>query len=167
MTGPIAGLALCAALALACAAVPPAPLSNTRGSPEALAEAVLSGYERRDRLVLRALALTEEEFRAHVWPELPAARPERNLPFSYVWGDLRQKSEQSLTDLAARHGGRALTLVRVEFTGGTTSYGGVRVHRDTVLVVRDSAGAEHALRLYGSTIERAGAFKVFSYLVDD
>ncbi len=55
---------------------------------------------------LRDLALNEIEFREQVWPELPAARPERNLPFSYVWGDLRQKSDANLERTLARHGGR-------------------------------------------------------------
>lgn len=167
MSGRIVGLTLYAAVALACSTVEPTPLSNTRRSPEALAQAVLRGYESRDSAALRALALTEDEFREHVWPALPAARPERNLPFSYIWGDLQQKSESSLAGLMSRHGGRPLALVRVEFTGDTSSYGDVRVHRDTVLVVRDRGGAEQSLRLYGSTVERAGTFKVFSYVVDD
>ena len=72
------------------------PLANTSASPEALAAAVLDALARGDRARLDALALTEQEFRDHVWPDLPAARPERNLPFSYVWGDLHQKSNLSL-----------------------------------------------------------------------
>jgi hypothetical protein len=36
-----------------------------------------------------------------------------------------------------------------------------------VLVVRDEAGAERRLRLYGSTLERDGRFKVFSFVVDE
>ena len=59
-------------------------------------------WSRRDRARLDALALSEQEFRDHVWPDLPAARPERNLPFSYVWGDLHQKSNISLARDAAR-----------------------------------------------------------------
>jgi len=132
-----------------------------------LARAVLDAYERRDLPALRALALSEPEFRDHVWPELPAARPERHLPLSYVWGDLRQKSEQRLSELVTRYGGRRWTLVQVEARGGTSRYRSYLVHRDTVLVVRDADGRERRLRLYGSTFERDGAFKVFSYAVDD
>ena len=160
--------ALAALFALACGGgVAPTPLAHTRPSARALAEAVLGGFERRDRELLERLALSETEFKAFVWPDLPASRPERNLPFSFVWGDLRQKSETSLTRLLAQHGGRALALVRVEYAGETTRYPAAQVHRDTALVVRAADGAEQRIRLYGSTFEMAGTFKVFSYVVDD
>lgn len=116
---------------------------------------------------LRALALTEQEFRDHVWPELPASRPERNLPFSYVWGDLHQKSEQVLAATIARHGGQRFTLVAVRFAGETSPYPSYTVHRETVLEVRDGSGAPAAIRLFGSLIEHERAWKVFSYVVDD
>jgi hypothetical protein len=142
-------------------------LSNTYPSPEALAAAVMSAVERRDTAELRALALDEGEFRQHVWPELPAARPERNLPFSYVWGDLHQKSEASLARTLARHGGRRYTLVSVGSAGETTRYPSYTVSRETVLHVRDESGTEADLRLFGSLIRKDDAWKVFSYVVDD
>jgi hypothetical protein len=162
-----AAVAIGAALAIACGAVEPSPLVSTHTSASALAEAVLRGFERRDVQALRALSLTEAEFQDHIWPELPASRPERNLPFSYVWGDLRQKSESSLAESIARYGGRALVLLRVEYAGETTRYPSFNVHRDTVLVVRGSDAVERQVRLYGSTVEKDGLFKVFSYVVDD
>ena len=116
---------------------------------------------------LRAVALDEQEFREHVWPELPAARPERNLPFSYVWGDLHQKSEETLTRTLTRHGGRRYALVSVRMVGDTTQYPSYAVHRETVLQVREESGTQVELRLFGSTIQKDGAWKVFSYVVDD
>ena len=162
-----AAVAIGVTLAVACGAVGPSLLVNTHSSAAALAEAVLRGFERRDVQALMALSLTEAEFQNHIWPELPASRPERNLPFSYVWGDLRQKSESSLAQSVARYGGRALALVRVEYEGETTRYPSFTVFRDTVLVVRASDGVEHRVRLYGSTLEKDASFKVFSYVVDD
>jgi hypothetical protein len=128
---------------------------------------VLAATERRDAGTLRALALSEQEFREHVWPELPASRPERNLPFSYVWGDLHQKSEASLNETLARVGGQKLALSAVTFSGETTRYGGFVVHRETVLRVRDGDGRVREMRLFGSAFEKDGAWKVFSYVVDD
>src|SRR5918994_7547737 len=107
------GLALAAGMA--CTRVP--PLADTHPSPSSLASAVLDALARRDRSALEALALNETEFRDHVWPQLPAARPERNLPFSYVWGDLRQKSTQALSSLISREGGKRYELIDVRFTG--------------------------------------------------
>ena len=142
-------------------------LSDTYPSAQALAAAVISAVERRDATALRSLALNEQEFREQVWPELPAARPERNLPFSYVWGDLHQKSEAGLGETLARHGGRHYTLVTVTFVGEPTHYPSYTVYRETVLKVRDERGAENDLRLFGSSLEKDSAWKVFSYVVDD
>jgi hypothetical protein len=69
--------------------------------------------------------------------------------------------------LLARYGGQRFELLGVEYRGETTRYACSVVHRDTVLVVRDRDGAEQQLRLYGSTLETDGTFKVFSYIVDD
>ncbi len=147
-----------------CRSAAPA-LTNTRDSPEALAEAVLDALARRDRSALDALVLSEEEFRDHVWPALPAARPERNLPLSYVWGDLRQKSESALSGTLREKGGQRYDLQRISFAG-MTEYPKNRVHRGAVLRVVDSLGQESDLRVCGSMLEQDGAWKVFSYVVD-
>jgi hypothetical protein len=157
---------LCVVLLAACTSSAP-PLRNAHPSPEALSVAFLDALARRDADALRGLALNEEEFREHVWPELPAARPERNLPFSYVWGDLRQKSEQSLVQTLAAHGGRRYTLIETQFSGDTTRYPSYTVHRETTLRVRDDAGVQHDLRLFGSSVEKDRTWKIFSFVVDD
>jgi hypothetical protein len=141
-------------------------LANTHTSPTTLAAAVLNALERSDIEELRRLAVGEQEFRDHVWPELPAARPERNLPFSYVWGDLHQKSDAALGAIVGSQGGRHYELASVRFLGGTTPYQTYLVHRQTALTVKDSSGEEQQLRLFGSILEKDGQFKVFSYVVD-
>ncbi|MEZ5294169.1 MAG: hypothetical protein R2745_24010 [Vicinamibacterales bacterium] len=143
------------------------PLAHASDTPEALLTAVLDRLAARDRGGLDALALSEEEFRRLVWPSLPAARPERNLPFSYVWGDLHQKSDASLRQVLARHGGRRYRLEHVRFEGETSAYAAVTVHRGAVVDVRDDGGESAAIRVCGSLVERAGRWKVFSYVVDD
>lgn len=148
----------------ACSRVP--PLANTSATPESLASAVLDALSRRDRVRLDALALSEREFRDHIWPDLPAARPERNLPFSYVWGDLHQKSNLSLTRTLSGYGGTRLTLQRVTL-GERTRYAHYSVHRDAKFTVLDGSGAPQTVRVCGSLVEKDGAWKVFSYVVDD
>lgn len=154
-------------LVAACGRSPSVPLANVHDSAESLARAVLGAVAQRDEAALRRVSLDEHEFRAHVWPGLPAARPERNLPFSYVWGDLHQKSEQSLKVVLATHGGRVYDLMKVRFGGESTRYPGYVVHRDAVFVVRDPAEGEKDVRVCGSMIEKGGEWKVFSYVVDD
>ena len=143
-----------------------APLANTHGSADGLGVAVLEALARDDRGRLEELALNEQEFRDHVWPELPAARPERNLPFSYVWGDLNQKSRLALERTLDEHGGKHVALKRVGFDGNTTEYGSYRVHRQATFDVVDASGAPLSLRVSGSFIEKDGRWKVFSYVTD-
>lgn len=143
------------------------PLANTRDSARAVAEQMLDAIARRDRGTLDALAITEPEFRAHVWPSLPAARPERNLPMSYVWGDLHQKSTASLSRVLAQHGDRRYELVEVRFADQATPYDGYVVHRKAVLAVRSADGSTEEIRVCGSLIEKDGRWKVFSYVIDD
>jgi hypothetical protein len=150
-------------LTVACASTP--PLANTSESPEALARAVLGAIETRDRARLDALALSQQEFEDHVWPALPAAKPERNLPVSYVWGDLHQKSDLALTQTLNAHGGRRYELLAVRFAD-VTPYAGYRVHREAVFRVRDAKGSETEIRVCGSMIETDDGWKVFSYVVD-
>lgn len=131
----------------------------------AVARDVLAAFAAGDRPALEALTLSEQEFRDHVWPDLPAARPERRLPFAYVWGDLKQKSDAGLGASLARLRGRRFTLVDVR-VGGETRYGRSRVHRESVLVVRNGDGGTEELDVFGSLIEQGGRWKVFSYVVD-
>lgn len=153
---------LCLAAAVACNR----SLPNSEPSANALALAVLRAVAARDEPALRRLALDEQEFRRHVWPELPASRPERNLPFSYVWGDLKTKSDASLTRMLVTYGGRTYTLDRIRFAGGTTQYRSFVVHRESVLEVHDGEGRPDTLQLLGSVIEQDGRFKIFSYVTD-
>lgn len=163
-------LALVIGLALlpgsGCRAAAASPLAHTLDSPEALARAVLAALAARDEGRLQTLALSEPEFRARVWPELPASRPERNLPFAYVWGGLKQKSDQDLRTTLSRLGGQFFDLRGVEFTGGTTRYRTFTVSRGAELIVADAAGAERRIRAFGSVVRADGRVKVFSYVTD-
>jgi hypothetical protein len=128
------------------------PLAHTFESPDALAGAVIQCLARGDRPGLEALAVSEQEFRDHVWPDLPASRPERNLPLAYVWTE--------------QFRGQQLELVGVEFTGAVSTYRTCKVHRESAVRVRMPDKSERRLRVFGSMIEQGGRYKVFSYVVD-
>jgi hypothetical protein len=151
---------------LACAACGQRPLGHTAASPDALARAVLAALEERDASGLQALAVSEDEFEQRVWPGLPAARPERNMPWSYVWMELRQKSELTLKRTLRELGGRRYTLESVHFAGPTTTHGSFHVHRNAVFVVRDAAGSQQQLKIVGSLLQSDEGWKVFSYVND-
>jgi hypothetical protein len=143
-----------------------APFPHAQPSADALAGEVLAALERRDAPRLHELALNEDEFRVVIWPELPAARPERNLTADYVWGDLQSKSRVGFQAILAEYGGRRLQFVRLEYQGETSQHRTFLVRRDAVVVAREGSGHEQRLRLFGSVVERGGAFKVFSYNID-
>lgn len=161
----VAGAAACGGPAPS--APPAAPLTNTFESPEAMAEALLAALAANDRQRLAGLALTEAEFRDHVWPELPASRPERNVPVEYAWGQMKQRSDGSLSQILSRYGGRPLRFVRASFTGETTVYRTFTVMRQSEVIAADDTGKELVLRLYGSALVKDGRYKIFSYVVDD
>lgn len=164
----IGGAALLLGATLSAVWSRPAPLQNTFPSPQAVAAAVIQAMRAGDVDRLRALALTEEEFRVHVWPYLPAARPERNVPFEFVWEQLQQNSEGHLRESVHNLPDGPIQVRDVRFAGQTSRYGDVVVSRDTELVVvsgADSAG--RVVRLFGSMVEQAGRYKVFSFVVDD
>lgn len=142
------------------------PLRSAQPSAAALAERVLAALEQKDASGLRALALSEQEFRDSVWPELPAAKPERNVPMAYAWQDLHQKSESGLAAILAEHGGRKYRLRSIRFGKGTTQYRTFVVHRRSIATVVDEQGRELDMSLFGSMLERDGQVKVFSYVVD-
>jgi hypothetical protein len=143
------------------------PLSNTFESPEALARAVLAALSEKDLPRLRVLPLSEAEFRAVVWPELDTSRPERNVPFEYAWGQMKQHSDGSLDGTFGRYAGRPLKFVRARFTGETTQYKSFVVMRESEIVAADETGRELVLRLYGSAMRKDGRYKLFSYVVDE
>jgi hypothetical protein len=141
-------------------------LENTFESPEAVTRAVLAALESKDYETLRSYAVSEEEFRLIVWPELPSSRPERNLPRHYVWTELNQKSTNRLRALVASRGGQHYELRQVGFKGETTRYETFRVHRDSIMVIQSEQGRVATVQFFGSMIERDGRYKLFSYNVD-
>jgi len=145
----------------------PDPLAETLESPDAVAAAVLESMAVGDVSRLEALALTEQEFRDHVWPYLPVSRPEVNMPFDFIWGQLRQTSRTYLHQTLAAVDGASFELRGVRFAGETSDYGDVRVHRDAELVVAGPDGSDRVVRVFGSLVEQNGAWKVFSYVADD
>jgi hypothetical protein len=143
------------------------PLAHTFDTPEALAQAVLALLESRDLNGLKALALTEQEFKDHVWPELDTSRPERNVPFEYAWGQLKQRSDGVLDSTVRRYAGKPLKFLRTSYRGETTQYKAFVVMRESEIVATDDTGRELVLRLFGSALVKDGRYKLFSFVVDD
>ena len=136
-------------------------------SPQAVAEAVVAALDARDVRALERLSVNEQEFRQLVWPRQPAARPERNIPWEYAWRSLAARSRHQLKGrLSEWTRGQRFTVVGLKFAGETTDYGAYRVHRRSVVTLRDGMGRLETIRVFGSLIEQGGRYRVFSYVVD-
>ena len=159
-------LAGCGSRTPAEAPEPPPIAGGFFDSPEDAAAEALTLIEAGDAAGLARIALTERDFRESVYPRLPASRPERNTSADFLWEMLHQRSRNSLAMTLARHRGRRYELVAVDFHGETTDYGAFRVHRETVLTVRDPDGERAALRIFGSMLEREGRYRIFSFVTD-
>jgi hypothetical protein len=134
-------------------------------SAEAVANRVLEALAKKDEESLKNLVVTKDEFCTQVWPELPSSKI-NNLTCDWVWGAFGPSSLIGMHDILAQQGGQHYSLVRLRYAKGTTEYKGFKVHEDARVVVKDSAGQEKELKLFGSILEYDGQFKLFSYITD-
>jgi hypothetical protein len=139
------------------------PLAAAASSPDELVRRFLDGVASNDLDAVLELAITREEFDRYVWPELPASEPERNLPADFVWGMTNGRGQVKIRSSMAAIGGRQLGLEDFRFTGGVEEYETYRLHRNTLLHLRDEEGKLQVIRLFGSVLELDGQFKIFSF----
>jgi hypothetical protein len=141
-------------------------LDAAASSPEELVRRFLDLVAGNNVDQIRRLAVNEEEFSLLLYPETPAADPRRNTSAEFVWNMHHIRSESSLERMIHAIGGRRLELEELRFTGGTTEYETYRVHRDSLLVLRDENGEQQRVRLFGSVLELDNQFKIFSFIND-
>jgi hypothetical protein len=143
----------------------PIPLTPSYASKDAAVTAFLQALAARDRNTLAAQAVSETEFLKHIWPALPASRPDVGMPADRAWADQAQKNTNFLSQLLGEHGGQRYELVAASFEGTATTYGSFTIHPKTRLDIRDAAGVRE-VRLFGSMIESGGRWKIYSFVVD-
>lgn len=143
----------------------PIPLTPSYESKDAAVNAFLQALAARDRETLAAQAVSETEFLKHIWPALPASRPDVGMPADRAWADQAQRNNNFLSQLLGEHGGQRYELVTASFEGAAATYGGFALHPKTRLDIRDAAGVRE-VRLFGSMIESGGRWKIYSFVVD-
>ena len=141
-------------------------LEAAASSPMELADRFLDCLAEGDVKGIQQLAITEEEFREIVYPELPAADPIRNTSAEFVWNQLFIRSQSSLYNVIDLLGGHRLTLKDMRFASGSDPHDSYVVHREAILILEDEEGIEHTERLFGSVLELDGQFKIYSFVRD-
>lgn len=139
----------------------PRSLRFAQPTAEAVAAEVLEALAMRDAERLQRLLITRHEFCSLVWPELPS-RDIPNLTCDWVWEAFEPMNQAKRGELMAIHGGRRYHLVRLIFARHS-SYRTFTVHEKPRVIVKDSNGQEHDLRLFGSLLELDHQFKLLSF----
>ncbi len=143
----------------------PIPLTPSYDSKDAAVTAFLQALAARDRDTLLRQAVSETEFLKHIWPALPASRPDVGMPADRAWTEQTQRNTNFLAQTLGEHGGRRYELVAASFDGSPTTYGSFTIHPKTTLDIRDEFGVRE-VRLFGSMIESGGRWKIYSFVVD-
>jgi len=143
----------------------PIPLTPSYESKDAAVSAFLQALAARDRDTLMAQAVSQSEFLKHIWPALPASRPDVGMPADRAWTEQAQRNANFLAQTLGEHGGRRYELVAASFKGSPTTYGSFTIHPKTTLDIRDEFGVRE-VRLFGSMIESGGRWKIYSFVVD-
>lgn len=155
----VAGVAGCSAAPASIAFTP------AYDSKDAAVTAFLGALATRDTETLAQQVVTQSEFLKHIWPQLPASRPDVGMPADRAWTEQAQRNANFLAQTLGEHGGRRYELVAASFGGSPTTYGSFTIHPKTRLDVRDDAGVRE-VRLFGSMIESGGRWKIYSFVVD-
>lgn len=140
-------------------------LASAYASADALARRFLAALATSNAEAIKAMRVTKEEFCDLVWPDLPSSRLP-NVTCDWAWDQATLKSASGLAEMFKDHQGKRYEFLSLRFAKGTESYPSYTVHKEARLRVRDEAGAERELRLFGSMLEMDGRFKLFSFVVD-
>lgn len=138
-------------------------LSDAPGGRRALAEAIVEAVNAGDAHRLDHLRITFEEFRDIYWREDPSSRPITQIPAEESWGFLWRSSVSGAKRMVEDHGGRGLTLDRIEYRVGVTPFANFDLYRGVRLVCTDGDGNQVNLDSAYTWIERDGRCKVYIY----
>lgn len=159
--------------ALAAQAKPPAPaqpepppigdepLTNGKPSLAALGQAVVAALDVKDSKALGSLAVSEPEY-TRLFGALVSHPNMLRFGPSMAWANQLEDNRDGLRHAIERHGGKGYAFVSLEPTR-TEERGGLVIHRDPKLTVKDANGATLELDVIGVAVEHV-ASKTFLVL---
>ena len=141
--------------------------TNGASSIDGLLDQFMKALNGKDKQALRALRVTEGEYRQVV---LPGSVDEGQRKYTYppqeseyFWSILNTKSIYGEANILASYGGRQLKLKSVKYRGGTKKYADYTAYKQVQLTLEDGKGSEEELGL-GSIAEVDGVYKFISYV---
>jgi hypothetical protein len=145
------------------AAAPGLGLAGGTASLDELLATVESALAERDTQRLFDLMVTEGEYRAIVYPELPAAHPPIGASFESIWVTHYPDAYQGLMRVLRDYGGRDVRILDVRFERPDQDFGSFILHETSRVDIVVDGAREDDRRLFGSVIHAGGRWKVLSY----
>lgn len=137
-------------------------LAAAAPSREALVERFMAALAARDVAALDAMALDAAEFIDLYYPHTRFTRPPYELAPQLAWFQLENYGYRGRNRALERFGGRVLPY-RGHECAALDVEGENRVHGGCVVRIDDGGGGALAVPLFGTILERQGAFKFVSY----
>jgi hypothetical protein len=148
---------------------PAARLQHAAPSIDRLIDDFVQAINDRDKVRLRQLRVSQEEYLGVILPgsvEPGERRPQYNQEEAeYLWGMLNGKSVYVEANLIASFGGHHATVTEKEFRKGTKKYADYTAYKQLILTLKDDKGTEATMKI-GSIAEVDGQFKFISYVRD-
>ena len=135
-------------------------------SMEQLIGRFATAVEDSSALELLAITLDETEFAYLYFPTSIYARPPYSQPPAVNWLLMQQNSLKGMSRLLGAYGGRSLPVEGHRCAGEPVVEGRNRIHERCVLRIRGLDGRLQEGRLFGSILERDGAFLLMSLAND-
>ncbi|HEX2202521.1 MAG TPA: hypothetical protein VHG91_04465 [Longimicrobium sp.] len=139
----------------------PRALSGGARSREALVRRFVEAVEAHDTAAIRSVVMSRAEFAYLYYPTSPVAKMRPDL----AWFLSQQNSEKGIVRLLRRAGGTGMRYVRHACEPTPRQEGENRVWEKCLVTFTQGADTT-TIRMFGSVIERGGAFKLVSYAND-
>jgi hypothetical protein len=141
-------------------------LSDGATSRDELVQRFLAALERADTAALRPLLLTRSEFGYLYYPHTMYTRDPYELSPALLWFQLQNVTGDSLTQLLRVIAGEPLHATGYECEEEPKVEGPNRVWSECRVTLDPPDGDPTQVRLFGSIVERDGAFKFVSYAAE-
>ena len=140
------------------------PLPNMYSSLDALAAAVVGAIADSSAEKLKALCVTEKEYREVVWANLDSAETSHEqMPVERAWSWVERDVDKATRRYVAEFGNRDVRFLRLGAKKNVREYPNIKVHRGQRIVVTADGSDEQEWRLMNVVLEYKGWFKVIAY----
>jgi hypothetical protein len=130
---------------------------------DALVQQWLSAIERTDTNAVRRLLLARPEFAYLYYPVSPYTYPPYQQAPQLVWFQTEFASEQGITRVLRRLGGKPLRATSSTCNPVPKQWGQMKIWDECLVQWRDSTGVVTRRKLFGAIAEYGGQFKFVSY----